>query len=127
MAETLIAAMPDRRPQPKRRVPPLQNGDHLSAREFLRRYQAMPEVKKAELVNGIVYMGSPVLQKCRSAGRRSQSLPQEIKRKITIKIRKSQGDLNSTAAEPGKLVVGAKLCWAFRIESMVSRRLPFGS
>ena len=35
--------------------PPLENGAHLSAREFLR-----PEVKKAELINGIVYMGSPV-------------------------------------------------------------------
>lgn len=41
-------------------VPPLENGDHLTAREFLRRYEDMPELKKAELVNGIVYMGSPV-------------------------------------------------------------------
>ena len=41
-------------------MPPLENGAHLSAREFLRRFEAMPEVKKAELVNGIVYMGSPV-------------------------------------------------------------------
>jgi hypothetical protein len=39
---------------------PLENGDHLSAAEFLRRYEAMPEVKKAGLINGIVYMGSPV-------------------------------------------------------------------
>src|SRR5436190_19220762 len=38
----------------------LENGAHLSASEFLRRYEAMPEVKKAELINGIVYMGSPV-------------------------------------------------------------------
>jgi Uma2 family endonuclease len=38
----------------------LENGAHLTASEFLRRYQAMPEVKKAELINGIVYMGSPV-------------------------------------------------------------------
>ena len=52
--------MPDRRPQARRRLPLLQNGDHLSAREFLRRYEAMPEVKKAELIDGIVYMGSPV-------------------------------------------------------------------
>ena len=52
--------MPDRNPQAHRRVPPLQNGDHLSAREFLRRYEAMPDEKKAELINGIVYMGSPV-------------------------------------------------------------------
>jgi Uma2 family endonuclease len=38
----------------------LENGAHLSATEFLRRYEALPEVKKAELVNGIVYMASPV-------------------------------------------------------------------
>lgn len=43
--------------------PPLQNGDRLSAAEFLRRYSAMPEVKKAELINGIVYMASPVRAK----------------------------------------------------------------
>jgi Uma2 family endonuclease len=38
----------------------LENGDHLSASEFLRRYEAMPGVKKAELIQGIVYMASPV-------------------------------------------------------------------
>ncbi|MEO8426552.1 MAG: Uma2 family endonuclease [Verrucomicrobiota bacterium] len=52
--------MPDRRPPASRDTPPLESGDHLSAREFLRRYEAMSEVKKAELINGIVYMGSPV-------------------------------------------------------------------
>jgi Uma2 family endonuclease len=41
-------------------VQPLENGAHLSAFEFLRRYDAMPEIKKAELVNGIVYMASPI-------------------------------------------------------------------
>lgn len=41
-------------------VPPLQNGDHLTVAEFERRYEAMPHVKKAELINGVVYMGSPV-------------------------------------------------------------------
>jgi len=43
--------------------PPLENGDMLTATEFLRRYDAMPEVKKAELIDGIVYMGSPVRAK----------------------------------------------------------------
>jgi Uma2 family endonuclease len=43
-----------------RRLPPLENGAHLSACEFLRRYEAMPELKKAELIEGIVYMASPV-------------------------------------------------------------------
>jgi len=43
--------------------PMLQSGDRLTGAEFLRRYSAMPEVKKAELINGIVYMASPVRAK----------------------------------------------------------------
>lgn len=39
---------------------PLESGDRLGASEFLRRYEAMPDVKKAELIEGIVYMPSPV-------------------------------------------------------------------
>jgi len=42
------------------RIEPLENGERLTAPEFLRRYEAMPEVKKAELIEGIVYMPSPV-------------------------------------------------------------------
>ncbi|QDV38711.1 Uma2 family endonuclease [Tautonia plasticadhaerens] len=45
---------------PTRRVLPLENGDRLTRAEFERRYEAMPQVKKAELVEGVVYMGSPV-------------------------------------------------------------------
>jgi hypothetical protein len=45
---------------PPTRIPRLGNGDHLDADEFLRRYDAMPEVKKAELIEGVVYMPSPV-------------------------------------------------------------------
>jgi Uma2 family endonuclease len=41
-------------------VPPLENGDRLTRAEFERRYRAMPGVKKAELIEGIVYMPSPV-------------------------------------------------------------------
>jgi len=41
-------------------VPLLENGLRLTASEFLDRYEAMPEVKKAELIDGIVYMASPV-------------------------------------------------------------------
>ena len=40
--------------------PPLEPGDRLTAREFERRYRAMPQLKKAELVEGVVYMPSPV-------------------------------------------------------------------
>src|SRR5881392_1881937 len=45
---------------PARRLPPLQNGDRLTRAEFERRYRAMPHLKKAELIEGIVYMPSPV-------------------------------------------------------------------
>ena len=40
--------------------PPLENGDRLTRDEFERRYDAMPDLKKAELIKGVVYMGSPV-------------------------------------------------------------------
>ena len=42
------------------RVPVLCNGDRLTRDEFERRYEAMPHVKKAELIEGVVYMGSAV-------------------------------------------------------------------
>ena len=41
-------------------IPPLENGDLLSRAEFERRYTAMPKLKKAELIEGIVYMASPL-------------------------------------------------------------------
>ncbi|NEQ60326.1 MAG: Uma2 family endonuclease [Moorea sp. SIO4A1] len=41
-------------------IPVLENGYLLSRGEFERRYQAMPHLKKAELIEGIVYMGSPL-------------------------------------------------------------------
>jgi hypothetical protein len=41
-------------------VPPLCNGDRLTRAEFERRYEAMPHIKKAELIEGIVFMPSPV-------------------------------------------------------------------
>jgi hypothetical protein len=40
--------------------PPLETGDHLTRDEFERRYEAMPHVNKAELIEGVVYMPSPV-------------------------------------------------------------------
>jgi Uma2 family endonuclease len=42
------------------RIPELHTGDRLTRAEFERRYSAMPNVKKAELVEGVVYMPSPV-------------------------------------------------------------------
>lgn len=41
-------------------IPPLESGDRLNLREFLRRYAAMPHVKKAELIEGTVFMGAAV-------------------------------------------------------------------
>jgi Uma2 family endonuclease len=41
-------------------VPPLEPGDRLTREEFERRYEAMPHLKKAELIEGVVYMPSPL-------------------------------------------------------------------
>lgn len=38
--------------------PPLENGDHLTRHEFERRSHARSEIKKAELIDGIVYVRS---------------------------------------------------------------------
>ena len=45
---------------PKKVIAPLENGDRLTRVEFERRYEAMPGQKKAELIEGVVYMSSPV-------------------------------------------------------------------
>lgn len=39
-------------------IPPLENGDRLTRYEFERRYNAMPDVRKAELIEGVVYMAA---------------------------------------------------------------------
>lgn len=41
-------------------IPPLRDGDQLTREEFLRRWEAMPELKHAELIDGTVYVPSPV-------------------------------------------------------------------
>ena len=48
-----------RRPLPPR-PPALENGDRLNVTEFMRRYQAAPGVRKAQLIEGFVHMPSPV-------------------------------------------------------------------
>src|SRR6059036_437601 len=50
-------------PSTPEKIPPLQNGDRLTRAEFERRYERMPHLKKAELIEGIVYMPSPVRAK----------------------------------------------------------------
>jgi Uma2 family endonuclease len=52
-------------PAPARAAPaverlPFNPGDHLSRTEFERRYAAHPQIKKAELVEGVIYMPSPL-------------------------------------------------------------------
>jgi hypothetical protein len=41
-------------------IEPLRAGDKLTREEFFRRWEAMLQVKRAELIGGIVYMPSPV-------------------------------------------------------------------
>jgi Uma2 family endonuclease len=38
----------------------LESGDRLTRPEFERRYRALPQLKKAELIEGVVYVASPV-------------------------------------------------------------------
>lgn len=45
---------------PIAQIPLLENGDRLTRQEFERRYEAMPQCKKAELIEGQVYIASPV-------------------------------------------------------------------
>jgi len=59
-----VAPLPPSPPTPRARpqavAPPLENGDRLTRHEFERRYASMPHVKKAELIEGIVYMACAV-------------------------------------------------------------------
>ncbi len=54
-------ASPSRRNRPiPVRVPALENGDRLTVAEFMRRYEAAPGLRKAQLIEGCVHMPSPV-------------------------------------------------------------------
>jgi Uma2 family endonuclease len=56
----VTVAIAQRSVEPETRPPPLENGDRLTRAEFERRYDAMPGLKKAELIEGVVYLGPPV-------------------------------------------------------------------
>ncbi len=43
-----------------RKIPPLESGDRLTVDEFEQRYTAASYIKKAELIEGIVYVASPL-------------------------------------------------------------------
>ncbi|MGC1307603.1 MAG: Uma2 family endonuclease [Phormidesmis sp.] len=47
-------------PSTKQAVPPLENGDRLTRDQFEQRYAAMPDLKQAKLIEGVVYLASPV-------------------------------------------------------------------
>ncbi|MFM9961415.1 MAG: Uma2 family endonuclease [Planctomycetaceae bacterium] len=47
-------------PRRSTRIAPLEPGDELTRDEFERRYEAMTNEKKAELIEGVVHMPSPV-------------------------------------------------------------------
>ncbi|HEX3147722.1 MAG TPA: Uma2 family endonuclease [Gemmataceae bacterium] len=49
------------------RYPLLDNGDRMKAAEFEARYSAMPHVRRADLLNGVVYLSSPVRQESHAA------------------------------------------------------------
>ena len=58
-----MATVAEPRPQDKAAgasLPPLENGDRLTRADFERRFNAMSGVKKAELIEGVVFMPSPV-------------------------------------------------------------------
>ncbi len=44
----------------ERAVPPLRAGQRMNVEEFMRRWEAMPELKFAELIDGVVYTPSPL-------------------------------------------------------------------
>ncbi len=67
MSDPPVSTLSPIRPRPPRprAVPlpeplPLESGDHLSRAEFERRHEAHPEIKKAELIEGVVYVATPV-------------------------------------------------------------------
>ena len=42
------------------KIPQLENGDRATRPEFECRYHQMPNLKKAELIEGVVYVPSPL-------------------------------------------------------------------
>lgn len=58
----LTRTTPQSAPPAGRRVPLLEPGDQLTRDEFERRYDAMPLLKKAELIEGVVHMPPPAVR-----------------------------------------------------------------
>lgn len=49
----MVKTLPQQKHEP---IPPLESGDSLNRYEFERRYNAMPHLRKAELIEGVVYV-----------------------------------------------------------------------
>ena len=61
LLETLMKTqLPRQTPNKFQILPPLKNGDRLTRPEFERRYAASAHIKKAELIEGTVYVASPL-------------------------------------------------------------------
>ena len=60
--EASVAIAPEQRPdsRPPSVTTVLESGDRLTRAEFHRRYLARPDINRAELVEGVVYVASPV-------------------------------------------------------------------
>ncbi|WP_416674517.1 hypothetical protein [Egbenema bharatensis] len=56
----MVRQLPHSRSSPASPLPPLESGDRLTRPEFERRYAAALRIKKAELIEGIVYVASPL-------------------------------------------------------------------
>ena len=61
--QAMVKTPPQQKHQP---IPPLESGDRLNRYEFERRYNAMPHLRKAELIEGVVYV--PAALRFRSHG-----------------------------------------------------------
>ena len=46
--------------KPRLAIPPLESRARLTRSEFERRYEGNPDIKKAELIEGVVYVASPL-------------------------------------------------------------------
>lgn len=53
--QPMVKTPPQQKPLP---MPQLESGDRLNRYEFERRYNAMPHLKKAELIEGVVYVAA---------------------------------------------------------------------
>lgn len=62
-AEALTQRLTAKTSPASEELPILETGDHLTRHEFERRYNLTPEKVKAELIEGVVYMASPVRHK----------------------------------------------------------------